>query len=233
MAKAQLDRVATRDKILDAAEWLFAERGFTETSLREITRIADVNLASVNYHFGSKKALIQDVFARFCDVFVSELTKALDALDIQVSKQGQVSAEDVLGAVVGPALQLNQVRQEGTSVFMRLLARAYSETQGHMRRFIFTQYGESMRRLIDYLRRAVPELPPQELFWRLHFMLGAGVFTMTCSAALQDIAQSDYDETVDMEKILLRLVPFLAAGLSAQFNLAAVTAEGSVTSVQS
>lgn len=63
---AQSDTV---DRILDAAEELFADRGFAETSLRMITSRAKVNLAAVNYHFGSKKSLIQAVFARFLTPF--------------------------------------------------------------------------------------------------------------------------------------------------------------------
>lgn len=75
---AQSDTV---DRILDAAEELFAERGFAETSLRMITSKANVNLAAVNYHFGSKKALIHAVFARFLTPFSSTLETAFDELE--------------------------------------------------------------------------------------------------------------------------------------------------------
>ena len=54
----------TRDRILDAAERLFVEHGFEGTSMRMITGAANANLAAVNYHFGSKDALIQAVFRR-------------------------------------------------------------------------------------------------------------------------------------------------------------------------
>ena len=68
----------TVERILDAAEQLFAERGFAETSLRLITSKAGVNLAAVNYHFGSKKALIQAVFSRFLGPFCASLKRELE-----------------------------------------------------------------------------------------------------------------------------------------------------------
>ena len=68
----------TVERILDAAEQLFAEKGFAETSLRLITSKAGVNLAAVNYHFGSKKALIQAVFSRFLGPFCVSLDKELE-----------------------------------------------------------------------------------------------------------------------------------------------------------
>ena len=68
----------TRTRILDAAEELFMQHGFEGTSMRQLTAKADVNLAAVNYHFGSKKALIQAVFSRFLGPFCASLEKELD-----------------------------------------------------------------------------------------------------------------------------------------------------------
>ena len=73
-----MQKIDTKTKILNAAEQLFAERGYADTSLRLITSQAEVNLASVNYHFGSKKELIQAVLARYLDVFTPKLTVAIE-----------------------------------------------------------------------------------------------------------------------------------------------------------
>lgn len=81
---AQTDTVT---RILDTAEVLFAERGFAETSLRTITSKARVNLAAVNYHFGSKKSLIQAVFARYLDPFTERFHRALDELEARHAGQ--------------------------------------------------------------------------------------------------------------------------------------------------
>ena len=79
--RASSNKPSTQKRILDTAERLFAKEGFEQTSLRQITQEADVNLASVNYHFGSKKALIQAVVARYMDVFMPALDEELRGLD--------------------------------------------------------------------------------------------------------------------------------------------------------
>ncbi len=203
------NRQSTKDRILDAAESLFADRGFAETSLRTITNRADVNLASVNYHFGSKKSLIQAVFDRFLKKFVQALDKELSPIEAQAEAP---SVEQVLHTLVTPLLQMSQVRNKGTSNFMKLLGRAYAESQGHMRRFMQEHYAPYLLRFTRQLHRAAPNLAANEMFWRLHFMLGTVIFTLAGSDALLEIAEADFKESVTLEQTLERLLPFLAAG---------------------
>ncbi len=120
-------RSDTKTRILDAAEKLFAERGFSETSLRLITSKAEVNLASVNYHFGSKKELIRAVLARYLDVFMPSASNAINEL---IGRDKQASLDAIFSSLVGPLLELNKVRNEGTSIFLQLLGRGYIESQG-------------------------------------------------------------------------------------------------------
>src|SRR5690606_30346962 len=77
----------TRDAILDAAERLFAERGHDNTSMRQITQAAQVNLSAVNYHFGSKDTLIEAVFQRRLDALNDERLRILDALEAKSEGQ--------------------------------------------------------------------------------------------------------------------------------------------------
>ena len=93
----------TVERILDAAEQLFAEKGFAETSLRLITSKAGVNLAAVNYHFGSKKALIQAVFSRFLGPFCASLEKELDRRQAKPEAQ-HATLEDLLHLLVSQAM---------------------------------------------------------------------------------------------------------------------------------
>ncbi|MCO7225386.1 TetR/AcrR family transcriptional regulator [Pleionea sp. CnH1-48] len=209
------NRQSTKDKILDAAEGLFAERGFAETSLRTITTRADVNLASVNYHFGSKKSLIQAVFDRFLRRFSDDLQVEMARLEQQVEK---VTIDQVLHTVVKPLLAIEGMRPDGSSVFMKLLGRAYAETQGHLRRFMMENYAPVLSRFTRLLHKAYPELEPKEMFWRLHFMLGTVIFTLAGSDALRDIAASDFGETVNLSQTMERLLPFLGAGLRAEVS---------------
>lgn len=207
-----MQKLDTKTKILNAAEQLFAERGFADTSLRLITSQAEVNLASVNYHFGSKKELIQAVLARYLEVFVPHLQRTISELNNQGERFNQ---NDVFDCLKEPLLQLNTFRHRGTSIFLQLLGRGYIESQGHLRWFITTHYGEIMIAFNKAVQKANPHLSNAEIFWRLHFTLGTVVFTMASSNALSDIAKSDFNQEVDIEDLINRVIPFISAGVSA------------------
>lgn len=203
------NQLTTKNKILDEAEELFAKHGFSETSLRVITARAEVNLASVNYHFGSKKSLIEAVFERFMDSFVDELMREMTKIDKQIKK---LDVPLVLQTLIRPLIAIDKIRPNGASVFMKLVGRAYTETQGHIRRFTTKKYSHVLIRFTHLLHKARPELTQSEMFWRLHFMLGSFIFTLAGHEALQAISESDFQEKVSVEQIINRLIPFLAAG---------------------
>lgn len=205
-------KVSTKTQILDVAEQLFAEHGFADTSLRAITSAAEVNLASVNYHFGSKKLLIQAVLQRYLEVLMPAVEKQLDSLLAEVEKP---QIQQVFSSLVDPLLELNNVRPGGSSIFVQLLGRGYSETQGHLRKYITFHYGQTLTRFVDTIHLAVPELPASEMFWRLHFVIGTFVFTMASSQALTEISEADYQQKVEVEDIISRLIPYISAGVAA------------------
>ncbi len=207
----------TIENILNAAEALFAERGFSETSLRTITSAAGVNLAAVNYHFGSKKELIQAIFARFLTQFFQRVQIDLDRRLNAASESG-LTLEDILACVVGSATSIDKERRErgATTQFMRLIGLAYAQGQGHIKEFIISEYGEYYRGLIVQIKTAASNLDAVEFFWRIHFALGAAVFSMSGFDALQAIALAEYGEEVDVEVVLKRLVPVAAAMLRAE-----------------
>jgi len=202
---------STKEKILDAAEGLFADHGFAETSLRMITAKAEVNLASVNYHFGSKKTLIQAVFERFMSHFTSDLGFEMDRLQ---GLNSTLKVVDVLSTLIQPLNQLNDLRPDGAGIFMNLLGRAYAETQGHIRRFAMQHYADVLHRFTELLHTTSPNLKPTEMFWRLHFMLGSFIFTLAGHKALQEISESDFNQKVSIDEIIKRLVPFMSAAFS-------------------
>jgi len=209
-----VQKVDTKTKILNAAEQLFAERGYADTSLRLITSQAEVNLASVNYHFGSKKELIQAVLARYLDVFVPSLTAALDEI-----KQGQqrIEQRNVFECLVTPLLALNAFKHRGTTTFLQLLGRGYVENQGHLRWYITTHYSDMMAMFNQAVQDANPHLSKEEIFWRLHFTLGTVVFTMASSKALTDIAKADFNNDIDIEGLIRKVIPFISAGVSTSY----------------
>ena len=212
---AQSDTV---DRILDAAEELFAERGFAETSLRMITSKANVNLAAVNYHFGSKKALIHAVFARFLTPFSSTLEAAFDELE-QKCQGTPPTLNQTLWVLTESAMRMPQRNEKGISIFMRLLGLAYTQSQGHLRKFLEQEYGQPFSRFMSLLKEATPELSAVDRYWRIQFMLGATAFTMSSSDALIDILDNKLGVQASVQEIAARLVPFLAEGMKAPDKL--------------
>jgi len=214
---------ATKERILDAAEALFMEHGYEATSLRSITAAAAVNLAAVNYHFGSKEELFQAVLTRRLDPMNQARVELLTRLEARAAP-APLACERILLALLYPALQLARDRERGGKDFLRLLGRAYADPAPFIRRFLSEQYAAMIARFKAAFARALPHLPRKELSWRLHFIMGALSYTLAGTDALKLIAELTPQETTNDEVLLRRLAPFLLAGLTAP--LAAV---GSVT----
>ena len=204
---AQKDTV---ERILDAAEDLFSEKGFAETSLRNITTKAGVNLAAVNYHFGSKKSLIQAVFARYLTPFSQQFSTQLDLI-----KQQERTPEQLLKLLLITLTKSGLENPAKFAVFMRLLGLAYSQGQGHLRKFLTSEYGDVFKRYMKEINRITPQLSPVERFWRIHFMLGAAVFTMSSVDSLMAMADHDLGIESQVKDVIGQLMPFLASGLMA------------------
>lgn len=204
----------TKTRILDAAESLFMEHGFEATSLRAITAGADVNLAAVHYHFGSKEELFQSVLARRLDPMNRARLEWLTRLEAAAAPS-PLPCERVLTAFLMPALTFARDPARGGKNFLRLLGRAYADPAPFIRRFLSEQYGVTIARFKAAFARALPQLPPRELSWRLHFIMGALSYTLAGTDALKLIAELNPHETGNDDVLLRRLAPFLLAGLTA------------------
>ncbi|TQP70771.1 TetR/AcrR family transcriptional regulator [Vibrio cholerae] len=205
-------RSSTKEKILDVAEGLFAEYGFNDTSLRTITSKAGVNLASVNYHFGDKKTLVRAVLNRYLEAFMPEMKQSLERLN----ERDDYDMAEVFEALRAPLRSLSELRPNGTSRFMLLIGRGYTDVQGHLRWFITIRYNDVLTLFTDSVLKANPSLTRETLFWRLHFTLGTCVFTMASSQALAEIAENDFGSKVDPKSVVDQLIPYLAAGVAAK-----------------
>ncbi|HVJ72726.1 MAG TPA: TetR/AcrR family transcriptional regulator [Casimicrobiaceae bacterium] len=216
---------ATKDRILDAAEGLFMEHGFEATSLRSITAAASVNLAAVNYHFGSKEELFQAVLTRRLDPMNQRRLALLDRFERDATP-APLSCERIVVALFVPALELARNPELGGKNFLRLLGRAYADPAPFIRRFLSEQYAQMIARFKAAFGRALPHLPKKELSWRLHFIMGALSYTLAGTDALKLIAELNPKETANDEVLLRRLAPFLLAGLKAPLpDLSDVTRE--------
>jgi len=205
---------ATMTRIVDAAEALFMEHGFEATTLRAITAAANVNLAAVNYHFGSKEELFQAVLTRRLDPMNQERVELLDELE-RAAAPNPVVCERILSAMFIPALRLARDPERGGNNFLRLLGRAYADPAPFIRQFLSEQYAVMIARFKAAFARALPELPRRELSWRLHFIMGALSYTLAGSDVLKLIEELTPDDGVNDERLLRRLAPFLLAGLTA------------------
>lgn len=202
----------TKTRILDAAELLFMEHGYEATSLRQITAAAGVNLASVNYHFGSKDVLFQAVLTRRLDPMNQERIQLLEKLERDADGK-PIACEKILFAMLIPALRLARDEQRGGKHFLKVLGRAYADPAPFIRQFLSAQYTEMINRYKEAFLRALPHLSKQELTWRLHFVMGALSYTLAGTDALKMLSQ--VASTDNEELMLQRLAPFLVAGLKA------------------
>ncbi len=170
-----MSQLETKDRILDAAENLFSDKGFSATSLRSITTLAGANLAAVNYHFGSKDALIQAVFRRILTPLNNDRLQRLDALEARVQEP---SVDEVLTAFLTPVATLWSESKRGP-VLVRLFAKTFAEPSTNIRDLVFSEFEGIAARYIPALARAVPHLSRREVMTRLHFLIGSMTHTVT------------------------------------------------------
>jgi AcrR family transcriptional regulator len=201
----------TRTRILDAAEELFMQHGFEGTSMRQLTARAEVNLAAVNYHFGSKDALIEAVFRRRLDPMNADRIAELEKLEAS----NTLSPDGIIRAFLRPSLRLVEDAKGGSRNFIRLLGRTYTEPNKNLRALIGQMYAPAMERYKAALERALPQMPRDELVWRMHFMFGTLAYTLAATDTVQLIAGCKPEDRYDAQLLEERLTAFLAAGLNA------------------
>ena len=199
---------STKDRILGAAEELFAQYGFAGTSLRQVTSHADVNIAAVNYHFGSKDNLVNEVFRRRMDEMTAARLGQLE--QARSAHPGELRA--VLAAFVEPALALAQDRQSG-GAFVRVIARAYAEKNDNLRKFLSDHYGHVLREFGKVIAACVPNLSKEELYWRLDFLAGALTYAMADFGLIK--RPHGISEAAHRSKAAQELIHFAEAGFRA------------------
>jgi AcrR family transcriptional regulator len=203
--------VETRERLLDTAEQLFAEEGIARTSLRAITLAAGVNVAAIHYHFGSKEALLQSVFARHLAPVNRERLARLEAIEEHAANR-RLSLERVLEAFLAPVLGLLG-DPEGARLAV-LFGRLYTEPEDLVVNLLREQFREVADRFTAALRRALPELSESEVVWRLHCAIGA-VGHVLASAHQPEVARELGLPRADDATMLRRLTAFCAAGFRA------------------
>ena len=217
-AGAKSAHEATKEKILDAAERLFAQSGLERVSMRDITRAAGVNLAAVNYHFGSKDGLIVAVFDRRLGPLNEQRLAALALVEAAAGKRPP-RVEAILGALIRPVVALALDPRLGAATFTGLMGRCLAEPGELFEKLIQKHFEILVARFHAALLRAIPGLSREEVFWRMHFTAGAlhqSLLTMEkpLPGWLKGVLNTE-SPPLDAERQVQRLVAFAAAGLRA------------------
>jgi AcrR family transcriptional regulator len=198
----------TKELILDAAEALIAERGIDAVSLRAITSAAKVNLAAVHYHFGSKEALVRHVFERRIGPVNVRRLELLDQAGDE-----NVEIEAILRAFIGPSIRLYAQDPKGR-MFMRVCGRIFNDPSPHLQQSLDEFFTDIVARFSAAFQRALPQLEPHEVAWRMHFMVGVMIHTLMGHDRLRRFTNGACT-IADPEATIDRMVTFCAAGMRA------------------
>jgi len=213
----------TRERILDAAEALFVEHGYEATSTRMVTGAAQVNLAAVNYHFGSKEDLMRAVIRRRMAALNEEWLRVLDQAEAKAKTKGSpVKPSVIVDAFFGTPLRIaaGLPGAEGRT-FLHLVGRTMTEPSAFIRNFLATEYARVLERYKRALFKALPGVPKAEIVWRFHFMLGATSYAIAGTDSVQLVTDWQMPAGENLaadEKLLPRLMAFLLGGLRAPLH---------------
>jgi AcrR family transcriptional regulator len=206
----------TRASILEAAERLYAERGFADVTLRDIVAAANVNLAAVNYHFGSKDELIAELFVTRGLATNRERLNELKAAEALGG--GRADIEAILRALVGPTLRGCLGPDNERSPAARFMIRASIESVPPIRR-IKNREVDHLRKFAAAMRRSLPACGDADLYWGLHFALAMAHQTIRDSERLMKLSESKCDLD-DVNGIIERIVSASVMTLTARADLA-------------
>jgi AcrR family transcriptional regulator len=209
--KRKLAAAATRARILEAAERLFAEHGLDGVSVRTIAAAADVDVAMIAYHFGSKPGLFRAVFHRRAD--------ALNAMRLQAlsgalpRSRGRVDLERVVYALAAPNIYLRHLPDMGGLAFGRIVVREMTDPKGEERGLIAEAFDPVVDKFLVALKHALPHAPRRALLWAYHFTIGTLIQTMASTGRLEKVSKGACTFN-DPEEVLSYLVPFIMHGMA-------------------
>ncbi|KAA0016626.1 TetR/AcrR family transcriptional regulator [Salinicola corii] len=196
--------------ILDEAELAFAEHGFAGTRVRDIAMLAGVNQALIRYYFGSKQELFDEVLRRRGSDISGARHVQLDRL---LALPDPPSVSQIIRAYLQPQWDMKQSGPNGAA-FVRLQARLHAEPEAHALRLRSEVYDASVKRYIQVLSDALPEIPRETISMRMAFLVGTYLFMLNDLGRLNDLTDGQIGD-IAQDEMLGQLVRFLAAGLAA------------------
>ncbi|MCK5505804.1 MAG: TetR family transcriptional regulator [Thermodesulfovibrionia bacterium] len=215
MNNKNTDPLDTKKKILDAAEHLFAQKGFRSTSMRAITSRAKVNLAAVNYHFGSKGALLDAVIKRRILPLNRVRRERLEHVRTSAKSKGRKpDVRAVFHAFIEPIIFFRET-EPGAKNFITFISRSLSDPDDTVRK-VFVRFIKPMFQLLfETTCEALPKHSREVIFWRLHFSMGALFHAMhACGDIETDF--SNVKTEIDAKSLVDMIIPFVTAGMKAR-----------------
>jgi len=224
-----MEQKDTKTLILDAAESLFARRGYHATSMRNITSLAKVNLAAVNYHFGSKDALLDAVFERRLIPLNEIRLEALRKVSAEAEKKNRKPlVKDIFRAFIEPTFRFKE-SGKGAEDFISLVGQSLAGQDSTVRKAFLRLITPIFMTLRQLLKEALPEIPENIILWRLNFAMGALSHTMhvcteTFRSELSSLAGAHMKksgnillcEGKETDLLIDRLTSFISAGMEAK-----------------
>src|ERR1700680_1487503 len=201
-----------KERILDAAERLFARHGFYGISVRDITEEAGVDVALVSYHFGGKRELFTAVFQRRAELLNPERLAMLEEVR-RAALPGVPTLEDIVNAFTHPLLERSARGGPGWKSYFALVAQVNNSPEWGP--VLMTQYFDPLvERLIAALREALPDCPLREIYWGYQFLTGALTLTFAETGRI-DTLSGGLCRSSDLDSVHERLAPYVAAGFRA------------------
>jgi AcrR family transcriptional regulator len=209
-----------KERILDAAERLFARHGFYGVSVRDITQAADVDVALVSYHFGGKRELFAAVFQRGAERLNSERLTMLDEVR-RTALPGVPTLEAIVNAFTYPMLERSARGGPGWKSYFALVAQVNNSPEWAP--VLMTQHFDPLvGKFIAVLQEALPDCPAREIFWGYQFLTGALTLTFAETGRI-DTLSAGLCKSSDLDSVHERLAPFVAAGFRALCSASAKT----------
>ncbi|HBT31786.1 MAG TPA: TetR/AcrR family transcriptional regulator [Pusillimonas sp.] len=200
-----------RNQIIDIAEMYFADRGYALTSTREIAAQAGVRQSMISYYFKSKRSLFEAVIKNRGQAISVQRMRNLDTL--LKKYDGNPPVGNVIRAYLLPLFSLLHSGPRGIA-FVRLLARLHNEPEELSFRLRREVYDDSVKHYLDVLERLLPAVSPADIHWRMMFLIGICLYTLSGLGRLEELSEGRYTDG-SIDEMVARLNTFLVHGMQA------------------